>query len=98
MTCALDERALAVQLGRFARIGEHALWSRRDANELTVVLDHGLDDALLHEALAIEKGCCPFFAVIWRPQTRELTIAAREEHLPMLDRVARAFAVEPVLA
>ena len=98
MTCALDDQALAQQLTRFERIGRHAVWARRFASELTVVLDAGLDDALLRETLTIEKACCPFFALIWNDSTRELTIAAREHHEPVLDRIAQALGHEPAVA
>ncbi len=95
MSCALDDQGLAQQLDRFAAIGQHSLWARRERRELTVVLDHDLDDRLLHQALDIEKGCCPFFAVIWKEETRELTIAAREQHADMLEGIADAFGVQP---
>jgi hypothetical protein len=91
MSCALDERALAEQLGRFARIGAHAVWTQRHATEYTVLLDADLDDALLHEALAIERACCPFFALIWDESARKLTIAASDDRADVLDHVARAF-------
>jgi hypothetical protein len=96
MSCALDEAALARQLTRFTRIGEHALWARRHDTELTVVLDADLDDDLLQNTLEIERDCCPFLAVIWDEHTRELTIAAHPDHGEVLARVANALAVAPV--
>ncbi len=98
MTCALDDQALARQLDRFAAIGRHALWARREPGELTAVLDHDLDDRLLREALEVEKNCCPFFAVIWEAETRQLTIAARDEHAEVLERIADAFGMQPAFA
>ena len=90
MNCALDERALAEQLGRFTRIREHALWAGRQRGEVTVVLDHDLDDALLQETLEVEAGCCPFLGLIWDEQARELTIVSRDADEPILDRIAAA--------
>jgi hypothetical protein len=92
MTCALDDTALREQLARFTEIGRHALWTRRHATELTVVLDRELDDGLLQRTLDIERECCPFFALIWDEHRRELTVAAHPRHEPVLDRVARALA------
>jgi hypothetical protein len=98
MTCALDDAALAEQLDRFRRIGEHALWVRRLPGELTVVLEADLDDELLTETLAVERGCCPFFALIWDERTRQLTIAAREQHQAAFERIAEAFRPAPAIA
>jgi hypothetical protein len=98
MSCALDDRALAEQLERFGRIGAHALWARRLPTELTVVLEADLDDNLLAETLAVERACCPFFALIWDESTRELTIAAREHHEDVFERVVDALAIEPAVA
>jgi hypothetical protein len=94
MTCALDDRALEEQFARFGAIGDHVLWSRRLATELTVVLDPSLDDDLLAETLAVERGCCPFFALIWDEATRELTICAREQHESILGGIAAALGLE----
>jgi hypothetical protein len=91
--CALDDAALAEQLARWRRIGAHAVRAHRDTAGLTVVLDRGLDEALLRETLAIERSCCPFLALIYEPGPRELTVAAPAEHAALLERVARALAV-----
>jgi hypothetical protein len=93
MSCALDEAALARQLARYTRIGEHALWARQHETELTVVLDTDLDDELLQHTLEVERDCCPFLAVVWADTTRELTIAAHPDHSEVLARVAGALAV-----
>jgi hypothetical protein len=92
MSCALDDQALAEQLERFSRIGRHGLWTRRHAGEITVMLDHEVDEALLRETLAIEAGCCPFLGLVWDARTRELTIVSREPDEPILDRIAAALA------
>jgi arsenite methyltransferase len=89
-SCALDDRALTEQLARFGRIGEHVVWSRRLPTELTVLLDADLDDDLLHEALAIERECCSFFALVWDEAARELTIAVPDAREPMLEQLAAA--------
>jgi hypothetical protein len=96
MSCALDGRAQEDQLARLASLGEHALWMRRLPTELTLVLDPDLDDAIVRETLAVERGCCPFFALIWDEERRELTVATREERKPAFERIARAFGGAPV--
>jgi hypothetical protein len=98
MTCALDDQALAEQIARFRRIGEHAIWARRLPTELTVVLEADLDDELLEETLAVERACCPFFALIWDGSTRQLTIAGREHHGPVFERIVEAFRLTPAVA
>jgi hypothetical protein len=98
MTCALDDRALAEQVARFGRVGDHVLWARRLPTELTVVLDADLDDELLNETLAIERGCCPFFALIWDDATRQLTIASRERHQEILGRIGEALRLDRAFA
>jgi hypothetical protein len=96
--CALDDDALAEQLERFRSIGEHAIWSRRLPSEVTVVLEPDLDDDLLQQTLAIERECCSFFALIWDASKRSLTVAARDRHEPVLDRIAEALGLERVSA
>jgi hypothetical protein len=98
MSCALDDQALEEQRGRFGQIGEHAIWARRLRNELTVVLEADLDDQLLEQTLAIERACCPFFALIWDEASRELTIAGREHHQPVFERIVEAFRLAPAVA
>ena len=93
MSCALDEHALAEQLGRLERIGRHAVWADRRPTELRVMLHPDLDDALLAETLAVEASCCPFLGLIWDERTRELTIVSRDADEPILDRVTEALAV-----
>jgi hypothetical protein len=78
-------------MARFGKIGEHTLWARRLRTELTVVLEADLDDDLLQETLAVERACCPFFALIWDESTRELTIAAREHHEGVFGRIVESF-------
>ncbi len=90
MTCALDDHALSQQVGRFEAIGRHAIWASRHPGEVTVVLDHDLDEALLQQTLAIEASCCPFLGLIWDEQRRQLTIVGRDADEPILDRVAAA--------
>jgi hypothetical protein len=98
IACALDEAGLEEQLARFGRIGRHAVWARRLPTELTVLLDADVDDELIRETLAIERECCPFFALSWNDARRELTIAARDNHAPVLEQITRALAIDPVLA
>ena len=98
MSCALDDQALAEQLDRFRRIGRHAIWARRLPTELTLVLETDLDEELLSETLSVERACCPFFALIWDETTRQLTIAAREQHQAAFEGIVEAFRTAPVAA
>jgi hypothetical protein len=94
-SCALDEAGLRVQLERYRRAGEGARLTERAPRRFVVELDEHTDDALVEEALATERECCPFFALDWEPSRRRLTVAvAHAEHEPALDAIAFALGLD----
>ncbi len=91
--CALDETALAEQLGRYRAVGRDSAVVARDARRLIVDVGSEVPGALVEELVAVERGCCPFFAVDWRAPERRLTVAVRgSEHEPALSAIAAALA------
>jgi Cation efflux family len=84
--CRLDIPALRAQADRYRRLGQTTTQiDRRDAL-LAVTCGAELDERLLHEAIAVERECCPFFAFDYRPADRRPSITvARPDQAPALD-------------
>jgi hypothetical protein len=94
-SCALDEVGLRRQLERYRQAGAGARVVRRTRRRLVVALDRQVDPELVAETIAIERECCPFFALSWEPDRRRLTVAVSEdEPEPALDAIAFALGVE----
>jgi len=90
-SCALDERGLQTQLERYRRAGRDARLIERTPRRLVAELDRDVDVTLVAEAVAVERECCPFFAVSWEPDRRRLTVAvAQAEYEPALDAIVYA--------
>jgi hypothetical protein len=94
-SCALDEAGLRLQLERYRRAGAGARPIERTPSRLVVDLDVHVDDELIEQALAIERECCPFFALDWEPPRRRLTVSVSHvEHEPALDAIAFALGLD----
>lgn len=90
-SCALDESGLRLQLERYRRAGRNARLVERTPRRLVADLDESVDPELVAEAIAVERGCCPFFCLDWEPSPRRLTVSVSEaEHEPSLDAIAFA--------
>jgi hypothetical protein len=90
-SCALDEAGLRSQLERYRQAGQNARLIDRTPRSLVADLDQNVDMGLVAEAVAIERGCCPFFSLTWAPDRRRLTISVSEaEHEPAIDAIAFA--------
>ena len=91
MVCKLDDDALLAQQDRYRRIGAHARRLERSARRLVLGIDAGADDALIDEAVSIERGCCACFSLDWRPENRILEISVSSaEHEPALSAILTA--------
>ena len=89
--CGLDQGALQEQLERYRRLGEGATVTRSSADELTVRFVAEPDPGLLRATLAVERGCCSFFALDYAPADRRLSIAVADpERRPALDAIEAA--------
>jgi hypothetical protein len=93
MACALDADGLSVQRDRYARVARAITGSRREPGELLVDFDPAaLDRGLLEEALAIERECCPFYAL--RFDGARLSVRVAEPHQePALDAIAHLLGI-----
>jgi hypothetical protein len=90
-SCALDESGLRSQLERYRQAGRNARVIERTRRSLVVDLDGSVDAGLVAETVAVERGCCPFFALTWEPDRRRLTVlVSQAEHEPALDAIAFA--------
>jgi hypothetical protein len=84
--CRLDAGGLRAQADRYRRLGATATRIERAGAALTGTFGPALDAALLHETIAVERQCCPFFAFDYDPARRRLSITVeRPEQAPALD-------------
>jgi|SRR5437660_1508565 len=91
--CSLDDVELRVQIDRYREVGKHGTVRVSDPRLLVVALSDDVPDGLVHELMAVERSCCPFFELSWRPAARELSIAvSKAEHEPALAGIALAIA------
>ena len=61
--CGLDDAALGTQLDRYRALGAHVARAERRRAEVEVTFAATVDRELLAEAVAVERGCCPFFTI-----------------------------------
>lgn len=90
-SCALDEAGLRSQLERYRQAGRNARLIEQTPRSLVIDLDKDVDAKLVAETVAIERECCPFFALTWEPDRRRLTVSVSETaHEPALEAIAFA--------
>jgi hypothetical protein len=93
MACSLDQADLRAQLRRYRRLGSGARLIERDGRRLVVVLCDQVDRLLVEELVAVERACCPFFALDWDERRGRLEISVSQDlHEPALDAIATAIA------
>ena len=90
--CGLDVAGLRDQADRYRRLGATATHVERGpAAVLTATFGDELDERLLHEAIAVERDCCPFFELDYQPRERRLSITVDQpDHSAALDALHRA--------
>ena len=90
-SCALDESGLRSQLQRYRQAGRNARLIERTPRSLVADLDEHVDARLIAETIAVERECCPFFALTWEPDRRRLIVSVSQAaHEPALDAIAFA--------
>ena len=95
-SCALDESGLRLQLERYREIGCNARVIERTSRSLVAALADEVDAELVAETIAVERECCPFFALAWELGRRQLTVSvSRAEHEPALDAIMFALGLSP---
>ena len=89
LDCSLDATGLVAQRARYEALAPHVRATKRGDSTLVVDFDARVDRGLLAEALAIERECCPFFAL--RLDGDRLTAGVdRPEHEPALAAIEYA--------
>jgi hypothetical protein len=89
--CELDRDDLRRQLDRYRRLGSETEAIERDGDSLTVRFRPTVDQALVAEAIAVEKECCPFFTIRFDAVERRLSLAVDESaQRPALDAIRYA--------
>jgi hypothetical protein len=90
--CGLDDAALAAQLDRYRALAAHVAAADRSPSELRVGFAPTVDRALLEQTIALERGCCSFFAIDL--DGRRLRIAVADpSQAPALAALAGALGV-----
>jgi hypothetical protein len=90
-SCGLDETGLRLQHARYGKAGVGARVVQRTRRRLAVDLDQKVDLKLVDELLAVERECCPFLELGWRPDARRLSVSvSQKRHEPALDAIAFA--------
>ena len=90
-SCGLDETGLRSQHARYGKAGAGARVVQRTQRRLVVDLDQKVDLKLVDELLAVERECCPFLELRWRPDARRLLVSvSQKRHEPVLDAIAFA--------
>jgi hypothetical protein len=87
---------LDAQLARYRAAGEGATLIERRTDRVSIRVGAEVTDAALEELVAVERSCCPFFELDWRPRERSLTVAvARRDDEPALQAIVHALGLEP---
>lgn len=85
--CTLDHSELSAQLARYRQLSHSVQRIDRHGNRAEARFRDTVDLALLAEAITVERGCCSFFALDYRPAERVLSVAVdpgREDALTVL--------------
>lgn len=88
-SCSLDHGGQGQQLARYRALAPSVVSVERPSRALVVEFGDGFDRALLEQAVAIERECCPFLGI--EVGERSLAISVeRDGDAPMLDVFAEA--------
>ena len=80
-SCALDAGGLDRQRERYRRLSGSVVSVERAGHLLTARFGADLDRALLDEAIAIERECCPFFRIGFDEAERRLEVGVSDPAL-----------------
>jgi hypothetical protein len=98
-SCSLSGDGMARQGARYAALARDVAEASRAPRRLDVAFAAGYDRALLDEAIAIERECCPFFAIELDHDERRLAIELPEgEDTLLLDGITSALTGQPAAA
>lgn len=89
--CELDAAGVREQGERYRRASRHAIDVSRSPRLLRARFSPELDEALLAETVAVERGCCSFLSIDYDPEAWTLSIGVDEDRLaPALDGIEAA--------
>jgi hypothetical protein len=89
--CELDADGMRAQGDRYRELSRAVAEMTRSPRSLVARFSEEVDQALLAETIAIERGCCSFFAIDYHPGARALSIGVAEDRLaPALDGIEAA--------
>ena len=89
--CSLDEPALRDQLARYRGAGRGAVIVERSRRRVAVRVADAIPDRTVEELVAVERRCCPFFALDWDPSIRQLRVSvSKPDDEPALAAIADA--------
>ena len=93
-SCSLSAAGLERQRERHARLAPDVVGARRRGDDLLIRFAEGYDRAALDQLVAVERECCPFFALRIDDDERSLYVAVGDPaHRPALDALAAALGV-----
>ncbi len=72
--CTLDDSALGQQLDRYRRLGATAISIESGDERLVITFGIDMDAELVQETVAVERGCCSFFTLVYDASARRLSI------------------------
>lgn len=90
-SCALTEEGLRSQHERLQHLGPSVADFHRGEDRITIKFKPGFDRQLLHQTVAVEQDCCPFFRFHFDEPARRLTVSVDDlERRVGLDALAYA--------
>jgi len=96
--CCLGADELRAQAERYREVGRGAEAIEHGPRRVELLLDRSADPALVETLVAVERGCCPFFAIEFEPRERRLAISVEDaEHEDALAAVALALGLQESL-
>ena len=89
--CKLSVPELRDQQARYRRVAQWVDELRRDGREVVVRLTPGADQDLVREVVAVERDCCPFYAISYDAGAGILRFGVDEPSLePALEAIEYA--------
>jgi len=87
----LNEAQLAEQLAGYARAGRGAEMIERERRRRVLRVGPDVPESLILRLIEVERGCCPFFEMVWDEGSRRLAIEVPDsDHEPALEAIVSA--------
>ena len=87
----MNEAQLAEQLAGYARAGRGAEVIERERRRRVIRVGSDVPESLILRLIEVERGCCPFFEMVWDEASRRLAIEVPDsDHEPALEAIVSA--------